>query len=422
MLEGLFSAAAGLSAQQEQLDSISNDLANLNTTGYKSERVAFNDLLYSTVKIAGTETTAGAGANAEILGRSQSQGAVRETGNPLDVAIDGHGYLQVTLPERSAGADPRRLARRSTRPARSSTGAGNRLFPPITVPTGVSPSQIAIAPDGTVTAGEKKLGKLALVTVTAPDRLTSLGGNLLATSSESGAARAGRRAHPPGHARAVERRHGHRDGGHGHDPASFPDGQHRDPDREPDDDDRERAQTVSAQLPHVAGTPASGLPPVDSAREPAWVRNGSASTRQAYQAALAFEEVLVEQMTSALGEAGTLDGEGSGTAEGSGAGEGSQPQLGGGMLSSMLPQALSRGVIAGGGLGLAAQLTHEMQGLQATATRTSGVSGGTGAAGAAGASEGTSASANGATGSSGTTGANVVIGPSGGTGAGGTGA
>ena len=64
MLEGLYSAAAGMSAQQEQLDAISNDLANLSTSGYKSERVAFSDLLYNPVNIAGTETTAGAGAKA----------------------------------------------------------------------------------------------------------------------------------------------------------------------------------------------------------------------------------------------------------------------------------------------------------------------------------------------------------------------
>ena len=56
MLEGLYSAAAGMSAQQQQLDAISNDLANVSTDGYKSERVAFNDLLYNPVNIAGTET------------------------------------------------------------------------------------------------------------------------------------------------------------------------------------------------------------------------------------------------------------------------------------------------------------------------------------------------------------------------------
>jgi len=125
---------------------------------------------------------------------------------------------------------------------------------------------------------------------------------------------------------------------------------------------------MSSQVSGLAGAPASALPPINSALEPAWVRKGSASTRAAYDSALAFEQVLVEQLTSSLGESSALGGEGSANGEGSAPGsegEGPGPQLGGGMLSSMLPQALSKGIIAGGGLGLAAQLTHELQGLQA---------------------------------------------------------
>ena len=81
MLEGLYSAAAGMSAQQQQLDAIGNDLANVSTTGYRSERVAFSDLLYNAVDLAGTETTDGAGARAQVIGRSQSQGSIQETGD-----------------------------------------------------------------------------------------------------------------------------------------------------------------------------------------------------------------------------------------------------------------------------------------------------------------------------------------------------
>ena len=74
MLEGLYSAAAGMAAQQEQLNAISNDLANVSTDGYKSERVAFSDLLYNPVDIAGTVTTDGAGASAQVIGRSEAAG------------------------------------------------------------------------------------------------------------------------------------------------------------------------------------------------------------------------------------------------------------------------------------------------------------------------------------------------------------
>ncbi|MGO9762992.1 MAG: flagellar hook-basal body complex protein, partial [Solirubrobacteraceae bacterium] len=78
-----------MSAQQEQLNAISNDLANLSTSGYKSERVAFSDLLYNPVSMAGTVSTDGAGASAKVIGRSQAQGALQETGDPLDLAIEG---------------------------------------------------------------------------------------------------------------------------------------------------------------------------------------------------------------------------------------------------------------------------------------------------------------------------------------------
>jgi len=193
MVEGLYSAAAGMSAQQEQLDAISNDLANVNTTGYKAERVSFNDLLYNNVKLAGTESSAGAGANSEILGRSESQGALRETGDPLDLAIEGSGYFQVTLPSGQTA-----LTRDGSLAVDASgtlvTAAGDRMSPAIKLPAGLSPSDLRIAADGTVTAGARTLGKIALVTVTAPDRLTSLGGDLLATSADSGEAHPARGA------------------------------------------------------------------------------------------------------------------------------------------------------------------------------------------------------------------------------------
>ncbi len=189
MLEGLYSAAAGMSAQQTQLDAISNDLANLSTNGYKSERVAFSDLLYNRVEIAGTETTAGAGAKAQILGRAQSQGALKETGNPFDLAIEGSGYFQVT---RSNGtrALTRNGAFQVDADGSISDAAGNRLFPPIKVPKGVSGEQVRITSDGTVTAQGKKLGQIKLVTVAAPDHLRGEGDSLLLATKESGEAKA----------------------------------------------------------------------------------------------------------------------------------------------------------------------------------------------------------------------------------------
>jgi flagellar basal-body rod protein FlgG len=185
MLEGLFSAAAGMAAQQLQLDAVSNDLANVNTNGYKSERVGFEDLLYNPVHKAGTETTAGAGAAARVLGRNSSQGALKETGNPLDLAIEGPGFLSL----RRAGATvlTRNGALQLNANGEISDAAGNLLDPPIKVPAGVDASQLHIGSDGTVTAQGKRLGRIALVTVTAPDHLSAEGGGLLAPNAASGA-------------------------------------------------------------------------------------------------------------------------------------------------------------------------------------------------------------------------------------------
>jgi len=185
MLEGLYSAAAGMQAQQTQLDAISNDLANLSTNGYQSERVAFSDLLYNKIDEAGTETTAGAGASARIAGRNQTQGALQETGDPLDLAIDGSGYFLVTRPDGSK-ALTRAGAFQLDADGSIATADGNRLSPPIKVPAGVSADEVRISSDGTVSVGAKKLGKIELATVASPDHLTGAGGGLLIPNAASG--------------------------------------------------------------------------------------------------------------------------------------------------------------------------------------------------------------------------------------------
>lgn len=186
MLEGLYSAAAGMAAQQQQLDAIGNDLANVSTNGYKAERVAFSDLLYNPIEEAGTATTAGAGASSQVIGRNETQGAVRQTGGPLDLAIEGDGYFQVTLPG-GAIALTRNGSFSVDASGTLTTAEGDRLSPPIKLPAGVSPSQVQIAEDGTVTAGTTKLGQIKLVTVTSPGHLLANGSGQLTSTAESGA-------------------------------------------------------------------------------------------------------------------------------------------------------------------------------------------------------------------------------------------
>src|ERR1700754_695042 len=96
MLEGMYTAAAGMAAQQSRLDAVANDLANASTTGYKSVRMAYRDLAYTAgAPGATTALRVGSGPAAAMIGRNDGQGASQETGRSLDVAIQGPGYIQV---------------------------------------------------------------------------------------------------------------------------------------------------------------------------------------------------------------------------------------------------------------------------------------------------------------------------------------
>ena len=187
MLEGLYSAAAGMAAQQTRLDDVSNDIANVSTTGYKQTRTAFRDLLYFTPAqgaAAGVQT--GAGAAAAYAGRSLQQGAIQDTGNPLDVALTGPGFLEVkkadgTLALTRAG----NLSLDSN--GRLTTQTGELLQPPVTIPAGTTPDQIEIGSDGTVSAKGTRVGQLAIVNVASPDQLQSAGDSLYVPTAGSGA-------------------------------------------------------------------------------------------------------------------------------------------------------------------------------------------------------------------------------------------
>jgi flagellar basal-body rod protein FlgG len=188
MLEGLYSAAAGMFAQQQRIDGVANDLANASTTGYKHVRVGFRDLLYSAQGgQAGPTVLAGAGAAAGVIGRSQEQGALQTTGQPLDLAIQGPGFFQVRRPDGSP-ALTRDGSLRLDATGRLTTQAGDIVQPSITVPKGTTPDELSIAADGTVRVGDgRALGRIELVTVPAPDGLQPLGGNRFAATAQSGA-------------------------------------------------------------------------------------------------------------------------------------------------------------------------------------------------------------------------------------------
>ncbi len=135
-------------------------------------------------------------------------------------------------------------------------------------------------------------------------------------------------------------------------------------------------------------TAATGLPVVNQALEPEWVRKGSASTQKAYETALSFEQTLVEQLSQSLTATSGLSGESSEGESGSESGSSGAN----GELSSLLPQALSTSVMHAGGLGLAAQMTKQLEGVKSSAQDhlTGGTAPATSAASAASAAAGTS--------------------------------
>jgi flagellar basal-body rod protein FlgG len=188
MLEGLYSAAAGMAAQQTRLDAVSNDLANASTPGYKAARVAFRDLVYQPAGIgalnAGART--GAGAAASIAGRAFEQGALQETGQPTDVAISGEGFLQVRRADGSL-ALTRDGALEVDARGRLTTSTGDIVQPPVTLPAGTGTADLHIGADGAVSAGGRAIGRLALVTVRAPQGLQPIGDSLFLPTAASGA-------------------------------------------------------------------------------------------------------------------------------------------------------------------------------------------------------------------------------------------
>jgi flagellar basal-body rod protein FlgG len=188
MFEGLYAAASGMSAQQQQFDAISNDMANVDTPGYQSTIIGFHDLLYSNGEY-GSNVATGAGTQAEQMGYDQSQGAIQQTGQPLDVAVNGPGYLEVRRQDGTIGMT-RNGALQLNDKRQLTTQTGMLVQPPITIPAGVDPSQVSIASNGTVSVGKQTLGKLSLVDVPAPNGLVADGDSVFSATAASGAIRA----------------------------------------------------------------------------------------------------------------------------------------------------------------------------------------------------------------------------------------
>jgi flagellar basal-body rod protein FlgG len=175
-----------MAAQERRLDAVSNDIANVNTAGYKKVRVGFRDLIYQADGPTGVRT--GAGAALTELGRGAEQGSLQQTGNPFDVSIQGPGYFQVRR------ADGQTVLTRNGSfsvdgRGRLTNSNGELMVPGITLPAGTDPSKVSIASDGTVTAGARRIGQIQVFNVPAPNGLTPAGDNNYLPTAASGAVR-----------------------------------------------------------------------------------------------------------------------------------------------------------------------------------------------------------------------------------------
>ncbi|MFC1606746.1 flagellar hook-basal body complex protein, partial [Candidatus Latescibacterota bacterium] len=176
MIRALRTAASGMNAQKLNVDTITNNLANVNTTGYKKSKVEFQDLLYQTYRMAGGTSQVGAevpvelqigyGTRAVATNRLFSQGVLTQTYNAFDVAIDGDGLIQIDLPD-GTEAFTRDGALKLSREGELVTSDGYLLTAAITIPA--EATDISIGVDGTVSArnaGETEvteIGQIALV-------------------------------------------------------------------------------------------------------------------------------------------------------------------------------------------------------------------------------------------------------------------
>lgn len=193
-------AATGMAAQQMRVETISNNLANMSTTGYNTRRAEFSDLHYQQMARAGTVNAAdgtvlptgvqlGLGVRPAAVSVNLAQGSLSATGGDLDIAIDGNGYLEVTLPSGQSGYTRDGALKRSA-DGLIVTSDGFPVVPEITIPTDAR--SLSINADGEVyayfqeTAEAQLIGQIDLAGFTNPKGLEAMGSNLFLETEASG--------------------------------------------------------------------------------------------------------------------------------------------------------------------------------------------------------------------------------------------
>ncbi len=204
MINSLWISKTGMEAQQMQLDVISHNLANVSTTGYKRANAVFEDLMYQNLRQVGSSTTdqsqlptglhLGLGVRTVATSRSFAQGTVQQTGNPLDVAIQGSGFFQITMPD-GTNQYTRDGSFQVDSQGRLVTASGLAVASGVTVPANAK--NVTISNNGIVTAtipgnvSPQSIGTITLASFLNPAGLEPQGQNLFAESPASGQASTG---------------------------------------------------------------------------------------------------------------------------------------------------------------------------------------------------------------------------------------
>ena len=204
MNHSLWVAKTGLDAQQTRMSVISNNLANVNTTGFKKSQAVFEDLIYQNLRVAGGQTSqqtraatgleVGTGVRLVATERDFTQGTLAQTDNALDVAINGRGFLQVLLPD-GTSAYTRDGSLQLDAEGNVVTASGYTVLPGVSVPA--EAQSLIIGQDGTVSiqlagqASPQEIGVLTLADFVNPAGLAAMGENLLLETAASGAPQIG---------------------------------------------------------------------------------------------------------------------------------------------------------------------------------------------------------------------------------------
>jgi len=199
MMRALWTAGSGMVAQQANIDVIANNLANVNTTGFKKMRTDFQDLIYQTVRQAGATTgpdnvlptgvQMGHGTRQVATQHIFTMGSLQSTGNSLDVAIQGDGFFQITMPDGTIGYTRDGTFKKDGQ-GRIETSEGYFLEPQITIPT--TATDVTISTEGIVTASipgqaaPQTLGQIEIARFVNPAGLDSIGSNLFKETVASG--------------------------------------------------------------------------------------------------------------------------------------------------------------------------------------------------------------------------------------------